>query len=362
MRNHKNLWLSRCGDNLTSWQHTKYVGWQVAHEPTIPIVTEPYSIYAYEHTNYRHNYGRSFMRYVDKHVNHTDLRYYVLDESYSEPGFSFDPTATVVPSTRFPQTFIYHLNGEINGKKYITVKNLIFDYLEPNAKTLPLVTVSAWASLSDYKAFNVADFDIYKNFLITDGEIINCAGYCRLQSNDYRINSYEYKVKQHFFDDIFNDPSVLHEGQLKYKGYDYSTQQFEIPEIREQVTAPADMVYSNNLPNRFSGYSTTIGAYNGSRILSIQFLTGGTNWKGGDLSPDGQLFPYNVRFGDRNGCLPTNTFYTLDSIDSNPYLPEAGKQNPYEVQTIVFQASAAGSPGRWFHVITRYWWNPEIGG
>lgn len=358
MRTHRNLWLSSCGNNFTSWQHTKYVGFK-GNKPSEPIFNDPWSVYAYE-SDYRTRYGWGNMRAVEL-WNINRLQYYVLDESYRLLDDIFNPTANIVRLSRFPATFIYHLNGTINNKQYITVKNLTsLDYLEANAKVLPLVCNAAFAWLSDYMPFNISDFDTYIKFLKVENETINNVGYARLQQNLYRVNSYEYKTTPNsFFNPLFKTPSVMNEGTLKYKGYDYTEPKFKLNDIAETVTKPGDMTFSNNLPNRFSGYSTTVGVVNSSRILSIEIPSGSSSWS--KIGDNDEMLPEYVTFGNSKGCTPTNTFKSLNNIEENPYLPDAGKENSYEVQTLVFQRSSAGASGRWFHLITRYWWNPSIG-
>lgn len=359
MRNHRNLWLSRCGKNFTSWQHTKYIGWQINDEPQPSPFNEPWSIYVYENQNPNLMYGLGNMR-VETINNHIRMKYYILDEDYLPITEPFNPEIPPVALTRFPQSYIYHLNGTIEGKEYITVKNFSqYDNILSNAQILPLYINSAIACLSEYMSYSAADLDNYMNYIRLTDEVINGVSYCRTAQSMYRINSYEYKVTENsFFNDIFNKPSKVNIGELKYKGYNYNDDFFKIPEIRDNVTTPSNMIMSSNLPNTFTGYNTTVGVEDGTNLTNLIVPMGGSTWsKIG--SPDGDLFPEFVYFGQKKQSKPTNTFSTFQQVEKNPYLPLAGGENPYENQVIVFRRSSAGSKGRWFHIVTRYWWNPE---
>lgn len=362
MKRHSGLWVSTSQKNVVSWQHTKYVGWlggggsgpgpgpEPPGPPSDPAFSIANSIYAWDgYIYYRSKFHVSNMRSVTLENNGKECVYYVIDQNIE----GFDPLNKPLGLGVFPASYIFRMNGTINGKEYITVKNYSSDKIEPNAKRMDLIAVGAFTPISSYISYNANDYDTYKNYFRLEGEVINAATWCRL--NDFRPTSYEYKVHEgSFFNSLFSTPDIVKTGTLKYKGYDYRDAIFGI-DVPDLVASSGTPIVSNNLPAMFSEIKTSQGIQYNNRLPGPNSTAGFNEWS--SKYPGGTM-PEYWGFGAYSNVTPTNTFYGLTNMENNPYLPNAGADNPYEVQSINFVSRGSGWPGCWFHFVTRYWWNP----
>lgn len=350
---HRSLWVSRGGKYVTSWQHTKYVGWilpeDISPEPELPTWSNPYSIIWYMPFNRYNTYERTALKSVTLNNNGTDLTYYIIDGS--TPNFR--------PEMDWANKSggIYHIKP-IDGYEYITMGNPANPAIKGNATWLPLVRIGAIACISDYMSGSpnytnlYADIEKYRQYIRIENEKITNIHYTQDPQGLCYAMGFEYKTTDNsFFNQIFETPSIVLEGKLKYDGFNYHDSDFVIP-IKDKIDK-ADVVKNNK---------------------AVTFTNPGTNWTG--LGIDYRLpvikpsswsnteefgwYPKAFNFDNSSNTAVTNVSYPWgDKVALNPYLPAGGATNTYEYQTIYYLDRGSFYGGRLFHAITRYWWCPS---
>lgn len=339
MRNHKSLWLSSCGGNLTSWQHTKFVGWKGGGAPIPPfiLINSPNTIGDYNSPE-QPGYGDFFIdnpyggdyqvplknKTVDN--NGKDVVYYILDSDgiggNQAYGF-FDYSDKLIHRSLSvtPQgTEIRTTNGNVN------IDDIHADIL----------IITAVGFISDF-------IENQEDDLIPDSEILEYLDYLRIpiNYNDIHetkfndtsdsttyINGYYYKVTESTWTNhIFAGAKVqgLVNTKSLYSGYDYSLNEYKYPSDKV-------IKWAHGIP------TSTILA------LQYQYNPPEANYYYGapGISGGWSMYPSNY----------VNYPYVI------PDLPIMGGQHPYEYQWVHCEKTKSNHH-RWEHCISRYWFIPH---